>query len=95
MRVLKKFENLISREIKMKKYFLIFMAFFLVFSLSFGCSKKKKPVEPNKTSQTTWLQTKTVDVNSKTDVNTSMLNRAIQKTTSSQTGERRPRDYNS
>lgn len=74
----------------MKKFCLILAVVFLIFGLTFGCSKKKKPQDSNQPSQT--IQTGTVDPNSITDVNDPKLNRAIEKTKTSQTAERRPRD---
>jgi PBP1b-binding outer membrane lipoprotein LpoB len=72
----------------MKRIVLILAVIMLVFGFSCGCSKKKQaPVEPNQPKQT-----QMADANSKADINNPMLNRAVQKTTESQSAERRPRD---
>ena len=72
----------------MKRIVLVLAIVVLVFGFSGGCSKKKQAAtEPNQPKQT-----QIVDANSAADANNAMLNRAIQKTTEAQSGERRSRD---
>lgn len=74
----------------MKRIIVILAIVMLVFGLFCGCSKKKQTSGPAAPSQP--KQTQMADANSKADTNNPMLDRAVQKTTESQSGERRPRE---
>ncbi len=78
----------------MKKFVLLMSIFFLVFSFTAGCTKKKTTAEPNRTSQRVPTRVRTVEPNVIAETNNPKLNRAIERSTSSGT-ERRPRDINS